>query len=92
MRITVQEAAGQDIQMVSLTCEKQHAYTQPAAPYTMGTNYLPDSGQTGQLETFNITTTPYMNENSTGRFTLVIKSVTGQGEVTVTWLNPYFPW
>lgn len=80
-QITVQEQPGQDVKAVYMSCMADHRFTRPQPPFTMGTDYLPDSGNPGALETYSVeANAPLFSD----QFAIVVKSVTGSGTITLT--------
>ncbi|TGM03715.1 hypothetical protein EHQ76_08700 [Leptospira barantonii] len=80
-RVQVQEATGQEIKFSPQTCLVNRILSEPkSSPSNMNPNFFPDSGLTGQLETFNLSFFSPVE----GSTVMTIKSVSGSGNVTIT--------
>ncbi len=79
--IQIQEQTGQDIKAVFYECIQTNAITNPQPDYTMGEDYLTDSGSSGALEIYTVETNKSLEY---GEFVVGIKSVTGSGTIDLT--------
>ncbi|TGM03716.1 hypothetical protein EHQ76_08705 [Leptospira barantonii] len=81
-RIQIQEAAGQEVKLSTRGCLVNHTITNPFQPtFTINPTFKPDSGLTGQLETFDIF---FGSEGREGSLVTTIKSTSGLGNVIIT--------
>ncbi|PJZ41786.1 hypothetical protein CH370_10190 [Leptospira kmetyi] len=81
-RIQIQEATGQEVKLSTRGCLVNHTITNPFQPiFTINLTFKPDSGLTGQLETF-ILYFSYPAQEAEGLTT--IKSTSGSGNVIIT--------
>lgn len=80
-RIQIQEAAAQEVKLSIRSCLVNYTLSNPQSTFPMNPNFRPDSGLTGQLETFDIF---FGSEGREGSLVTTIKSTSGSGNVIIT--------